>query len=104
MTKAYEKDKCFPETEKERRIPIYQISPPITTAVNDTNENLGSISKKTCHSREQIRNVQITYRKIEKVQKNWDRQPTKYCEKCQDHELIKTPPYQIPDIIINKRT
>ena len=48
MTKAYEKDKRFLETEKERRISFYQTSPPPNTAVNDTNENLESTSNKTC--------------------------------------------------------
>ena len=46
-TKAYEKEKRFLETEKVRRIPFNQTSPPPNTAVNDTNETLESTSKKT---------------------------------------------------------
>ena len=52
MTKAYEKDKRFLETEKVRRIPFNQTSPPPDTAFNDTNENVESTSNKTSHSRE----------------------------------------------------
>ena len=81
MTKAYEKDKRFLETEKERRISFYQTSPPPNTAVNDTNENLESTSNNTCPSTEQTRNVQRGYRKIDKIQKNWDCQLTKHREK-----------------------
>ena len=33
MTKAYEKDKRFLETENERCIPFHQTSPPANTAV-----------------------------------------------------------------------
>ena len=81
MTKAYEKDKRFCETEKEQHIFFHQTSPPPNTAVNDTNENLESTSSKTCPSREQTHNVQTGYRKIDKIQKNWDCQPTKHREK-----------------------
>ena len=81
MAKAYEKDKRFLETEKKRHTPFHQTSPPPNTAVNDTNEKLKSTSNKTCHIREQTRNVQATYRKTDKIQKNGDRQPTKHREK-----------------------
>ena len=60
---------------------FHQTSPPPNTAVNDTNEKLKSTSNKTCHIREQTRNVQATYRKTDKIQKNGDRQPTKHREK-----------------------
>ena len=56
--KAYKKDKRFRKTEKEQRIPFHQTSPMPKIAVNDTNENLESTSNKTCHSKEQTRNVQ----------------------------------------------
>ena len=69
MTKVYEKDKRFLETEKVRRIPFNQTSPPPNTVVNDTNENLESTSNKTCHNREQTLNVQTAYQKIDKIQK-----------------------------------
>ena len=39
MTKAYEKDKSFLETQKERRLLFHQVLPPTATAVNDTNEH-----------------------------------------------------------------
>ena len=42
-----------------------------------------SISKETCHSREQTCNVLTTYQKIDKVQKLWDCQVTKHREKRQ---------------------
>ena len=72
MTKAYEKDKRFLETEKERCISFHQTSPLLNTAVNNTNKNFESNSNKTCHGREQTHNVQTGYRKIDKIQKNWD--------------------------------
>ena len=81
MTKVYDKDKRFLESEKEWRISFHQASQPLKTAVNDTNENLESTSNKTCPSREQTCNVQTGYQKIDKIQKNWDCQPTKHCEK-----------------------
>ena len=81
MTEAYEKDKRFLETEKKQHIYFHQTSPPLNTAVNNTNENLESTSSKTCPSREQTRNVQTGYCKIEKIQKNLDRQPMKHSEK-----------------------
>ena len=52
MTKAYEKEKPFLETQKERRIPFHRTPSPPTTAVNDTNKNLESTTNKTCHGRE----------------------------------------------------
>ena len=61
MAKAYEKEKRFFETEKEQHISFHQTSLPPNTAVNDTNENLESISNKTCPSRQQTRNVQTCY-------------------------------------------
>ena len=70
MTKVYEKDKRFLETEKVRRIPFNQILPPPDTAVNDINENVESTSNKTSHSKVQALNVQTAYRKINKIQKN----------------------------------
>ena len=63
MTKAYEKDKHFLETEKKQHISFHQTSPPLNTAVNNTNENLESTSSKTCPSREQTRTVQTGYQK-----------------------------------------
>ena len=78
MTKAYEKDKRFLETQQEQRIHFHETSPQPNTAVNNTNENLESTANKTCHSRKHTRNVQTAYRKI---QKNWDREPTKHYEK-----------------------
>ena len=59
MTKFFAKGKEFPDIEKERRLCCHQISPPKTTTVNETNENL---DKQTC-------NVQTSYREIDKVQK-----------------------------------
>ena len=67
MAKAFEKDKRFLETEKERCISFHQTSPPLNTAVDDTNENLESTSNKTCTGREQTHNVQTGYRKIHKI-------------------------------------
>ena len=81
MTKAYEKHKRLLETEKVRRIPFNQTSPPPDTAFNDTNENVERTSNKTSQNQEQTLNVQTAYRKINKIQKNWDRQPTKHREK-----------------------
>ena len=81
ITKAYEMDKRFLKTEKERCIPFYQTPSPPTIAVNDTNKNLESTTYKTSHSREQTRNDQTTYRKTDKTQKNCDRQPTKHRKK-----------------------
>ena len=69
MTKAYEKDKCFLETEKVRCIPFNQTSPTPNTAVNDSNKIFESTSNKTCHSREQTLNIQTSYRKTDKIQK-----------------------------------
>ena len=66
MTKAYEEDKRFLETEKKRRIPFHKTSSVPTTAVNNTNKNLESTANKTCHSREQTRNVQTAYQKLTK--------------------------------------
>ena len=81
MTKAYEKEKPFLETQKERRIPFHRTPSPPTTAVNDTNKNLESTRNKTWHGREQTRNVQTAYRKTDKIQKSWDHQPTKHRKK-----------------------
>ena len=81
MAKAFEKDKRFLETEKERCISFHQTSPPLNTAVDDTNENLESTSNKTCPGREQTHNVQTGYRKIHKIQKDWECQPTKHRKK-----------------------
>ena len=61
MTKAYEKDKSFLETEKRRHIPFNQTLPRPNTAVNDTNENVESTSNKTCYSREPRLNVQTVH-------------------------------------------
>ena len=66
MTKAYEKDKRFLQTEEVRRIPFNQTSPPPDTAFNDTNENVESTSNKTSHSREQTLIEKLTkYKKTE---------------------------------------
>ena len=65
MTKVYKKDKRLLETEMERHIPFHQTSQPPNTVVNNINENLESASNKTCHCREETRNVQTAY------QKNW---------------------------------
>ena len=81
MTKAYEKDKRFVETEKERGIPFHQTPSPPTTAVNDNDKSLGSATNKNCHSEEKTRNVQTAYRKTVKIQKNWDRQSTEHPER-----------------------
>ena len=70
--KSYEKEKRFLETEKVRRIPFNQTSPLPNTAVNDTNETLESISKKTYPSREEALNVQTSYQKLDKIQINRD--------------------------------
>ena len=59
----------FLESEKERCILSHQISSLPNTVVNDTIQNLESTSKKTRHSREQTRNVQPAYRKIDKCKK-----------------------------------
>ena len=67
MTKAYEKDKRFLETEKERRIFFHQTSPPSNTAVKDTNKNLKSTSNKTCPNRAQTRNLVMSKQVIEKL-------------------------------------
>ena len=67
MTKTYEKDKQFLEPEKEQHIPFLQTLSPSTTTVNDINKNLESTTTKTCHSREQFRNVQTTYQKTDKI-------------------------------------
>ena len=91
MTKTYDKDKRFLETEKEWRIPFHKILSPRNTAVNDTNVNLESNSKKTSHSREQTHNARTAYRKIYKTQKNWDHQPTKHHEKRYN---LRLPTYQ----------
>ena len=72
MTKTYEKDKRFLETEKERRIRFHQNSPRPNTTANNINENLESTSNKTCHSREETRNVQTDYQKIDKYKKKFD--------------------------------
>ena len=69
MTKAYEKDKCFPETENVRCIPFNQTSPTPNTAVNDSKKIFESTSNKNCHSREQTLNIQTSYRKTDKIQK-----------------------------------
>ena len=61
MTKAYEKDKCFLETEKEQHLPFHQTPSLPTTAVNDINKNQECITNKTCHSRQQTRNIQTAY-------------------------------------------
>ena len=97
MTKSYEKDKRFLENEKKQRISFLQYSPLSNTAVNNTNKNLESTSNNTCPSREQTLKVQTGYRKIDKIQKNWDSQPTKHLENRYnlDHQLTKIPPYQI---------
>lgn len=57
MTKAFEEHKRLLESEKEQLILLHQILSPSSTTVNDNNENLENTSKKTCHSREQTRNV-----------------------------------------------
>ena len=62
MTKSFAKGKHFPDIEKERRLCCHQISPPKTTTVNETNENL---DKQNC-------NVQTSYREIDKVKKKKD--------------------------------
>ena len=67
MTKTYEKDKQFLELEKEQHIPFLQNLSPSTATVNDINKNLESTTTKTCHSREQFRNVQTAYRSTDKI-------------------------------------
>ena len=62
MTKAYEKDICF---FLNWEASFHETSPPPNIAVNDTNKNLESNSNKICHSREQTRNAQTGYRKVE---------------------------------------
>ena len=78
----------FLESEEERRILSHQISSLSNTVVNDTIQNLESTSKKTRHSREQTRNVQPAYRKINKLQKNWDWQPRKHRRKRYNLRLL----------------
>ena len=81
MTKAYEKDKCFLETEKEQHIPFHQTPSLPTTAVNDINKNQECITNMTCHSRQQTRNVQTAYRKTDKNKKTGIANQQKLCSK-----------------------
>ena len=67
MTKTYEKYKQILELEKEQHIPFLQTLSPSTTTVNDINKNLESTTTKTCHIREQFRNVQTAYRSTDKI-------------------------------------
>ena len=56
MTKAYEKDKRFQESEKKQRLTFHQITPLTTTTFKSTNKNLESISIRACYNKEKIRN------------------------------------------------
>ena len=62
MTKAYEQDKRFVESEKKQRLGFHQITPLKTTTVKTNNKNLVSISIRACYSKE----------KICKLAKNWE--------------------------------
>ena len=56
MTKAYEKDKRFQESEKKQRLTFHQITPLTTTTFKSTNKNLESISIRAFYNKEKIRN------------------------------------------------
>ena len=57
-----------------------------------------NISNKTCYSKQQTRIVQTTYQKIDNVQRNWNRQPTKHYDKRYN---LKSSSYQNVTLLIS---
>ena len=81
MTKVYKKDNRLLETETERHIPFHQTSQPPNTVSTISTKIWKVLQTRHATVESKLAMTKQLIKKIDKLQKNWDRQPTKHCEK-----------------------